>query len=182
MSPLPDQVILITDGLPTMGKIGGLQQAHRCGQARRLFDDAVGELPEKVPVDVVLMPMKATCRRPIASGGSRASPTARCSCRRRTGHEAASSHRRDLQPVVPRLHLLRLRRDHPAARADGGTASRSRSRRVASKLNGQVKLLDEQLHEIRGETELLNRELKVRLEELQKEDAPRAARRRSSRT
>ncbi len=37
------------------------------------------------------------------------------------------------------------------------------------RLNGQVKVLDEQLHEIRGETELLNRELKGRLEELQKE-------------
>jgi hypothetical protein len=37
------------------------------------------------------------------------------------------------------------------------------------KLNGQVKLLDEQLHDIRGDTELLNRELKGRLEELQKE-------------
>ena len=36
-------------------------------------------------------------------------------------------------------------------------------------LSGQVKLLDEQLHEIRGDTELLNRELKGRLEELQKE-------------
>ncbi len=37
------------------------------------------------------------------------------------------------------------------------------------KLNGQVQLLDEQLHEIRGETELLNRELRGRLDELQKE-------------
>jgi hypothetical protein len=37
------------------------------------------------------------------------------------------------------------------------------------KLNGQVELLDQQLHEIRGETESLNRELKARLDELQKE-------------
>ena len=37
------------------------------------------------------------------------------------------------------------------------------------KLNGQVKLLDEQLHESRGDPDLLNRELKGRLEELQKE-------------
>jgi hypothetical protein len=36
-------------------------------------------------------------------------------------------------------------------------------------LKGQVKLLDDQLHEIRGDTDLLNRELKGRLEELQKE-------------
>jgi hypothetical protein len=38
-----------------------------------------------------------------------------------------------------------------------------------TRLNGQAKLLDEQLHDIRGETDLLNRELKGRLEELQKE-------------
>ncbi|MEJ0037043.1 MAG: vWA domain-containing protein [Gammaproteobacteria bacterium] len=38
-----------------------------------------------------------------------------------------------------------------------------------TKLTGQVKILDEQLHEIRGDTELLNRELKGRLEELRKE-------------
>jgi hypothetical protein len=37
------------------------------------------------------------------------------------------------------------------------------------RLNGQMKVLDEQLHVIRGETDLLNRELKGRLEQLQKE-------------
>ena len=37
------------------------------------------------------------------------------------------------------------------------------------KLKGQLVQLDEQLHDIRGETELLNRELKGRLEQLQKE-------------
>jgi len=37
------------------------------------------------------------------------------------------------------------------------------------KLNGQLQLLDEQLHTIRGETDQLNRELKGRLELLQKE-------------
>jgi hypothetical protein len=36
------------------------------------------------------------------------------------------------------------------------------------RLNGQVKVLDEQLHDVRGETELLNRELLGRLDELQK--------------
>ncbi|MEJ1966345.1 MAG: VWA domain-containing protein [Gammaproteobacteria bacterium] len=37
------------------------------------------------------------------------------------------------------------------------------------RLTGQVQQLGEQLHEIRGDTELLNRELKGRLEQLQKE-------------
>ena len=58
MSPLPDQVILITDGLPTMGKSAGFSKYIDAGKRARLFDDAIGELPEKVPVDVVLLPMK----------------------------------------------------------------------------------------------------------------------------
>jgi hypothetical protein len=58
MNPLPDQVILITDGLPTQGKSAGLRKYIDAGARARLFDDAVGELPEKVPVDVVLLPMK----------------------------------------------------------------------------------------------------------------------------
>ena len=58
MSPLPDQVILITDGLPTQGKSAGIRKYIDAGARARLFDDAVAELPEKVPVDVVLLPMK----------------------------------------------------------------------------------------------------------------------------
>ncbi len=58
MSPLPDQVILITDGLPTQGKTAGLRKYIDAGARARLFDDAVGELPDKVPVDIVLLPMK----------------------------------------------------------------------------------------------------------------------------
>jgi hypothetical protein len=58
MNPLPDQIILITDGLPTQGKSAGLRKYIDAGARARLFDDAVGELPDKVPVDVVLMPMK----------------------------------------------------------------------------------------------------------------------------
>jgi hypothetical protein len=58
MSPLPDQVILITDGLPTIGKSEGFAKYIDAGKRARLFDDAVGELPDKVPVDIVLLPMK----------------------------------------------------------------------------------------------------------------------------
>jgi len=52
------QVILITDGLPTQGKSAGFRKYIDAGARARLFDDAVAELPEKVPVDVVLLPMK----------------------------------------------------------------------------------------------------------------------------
>jgi hypothetical protein len=58
MSPMPDQVILITDGLPTQGKSAGFGKYIDAGRRTRLFDDSIGELPEKVPVDVVLLPMK----------------------------------------------------------------------------------------------------------------------------
>jgi hypothetical protein len=57
LNPLPDQIILITDGLPTQGKSAGFRKYIDAGARARLFDDAVGELPEKVPVDVILLPM-----------------------------------------------------------------------------------------------------------------------------
>jgi hypothetical protein len=58
LSPLPDQIILITDGLPTQGKSAGLRKFVDAGARARLFDDAVKELPAGVPVDIVLLPMK----------------------------------------------------------------------------------------------------------------------------
>jgi hypothetical protein len=57
LSPLPDQILLITDGLPTQGKSAGFRKYIDAGARARLFDDAVGELPENVPVDVILLPM-----------------------------------------------------------------------------------------------------------------------------
>ncbi|HKQ29020.1 MAG TPA: hypothetical protein VJT77_10500, partial [Burkholderiales bacterium] len=57
--PLPDQVVLITDGLPTQGKSAPVLKKYiNAAQRARLFDDSVGELPDKVPVDVILLPMK----------------------------------------------------------------------------------------------------------------------------
>jgi hypothetical protein len=58
LTPLPDQIILITDGLPTQGKSPGFRKYIDAGARARLFDDAVGQLPDKVPVDVILLPMK----------------------------------------------------------------------------------------------------------------------------
>lgn len=58
LNPRPDQIILITDGLPTQGKSAGLRRYIDANGRARLFDDAVGELPDGVPVDTVLLPMK----------------------------------------------------------------------------------------------------------------------------
>jgi von Willebrand factor type A domain len=57
--PRPDQIILITDGLPTQGRFSGLRKYIDAGDRARLFDDAIDNaMPDEVPVDVILLPMK----------------------------------------------------------------------------------------------------------------------------
>jgi hypothetical protein len=56
-APLPDQIVLITDGLPTQGKSVGTRKYVDSGARTRLFDEAVGQLPDHVPVDSILLPM-----------------------------------------------------------------------------------------------------------------------------
>jgi hypothetical protein len=58
LSPRPDQVVLVTDGLPTQGKDRPLRNYVNVGQRTRLFDEARRSLPEGVPVDVILLPMQ----------------------------------------------------------------------------------------------------------------------------
>jgi hypothetical protein len=58
MSPRPDQVVLVTDGMPTQGKDRPLRNYVNVSQRSRLFDEARRSLPENVPVDVILLPMQ----------------------------------------------------------------------------------------------------------------------------
>jgi hypothetical protein len=58
LSPLPDQVVLVTDGLPTQGKDRGLRRFVNVSQRARLFEEAQKSLPSNVPVDVILLPMQ----------------------------------------------------------------------------------------------------------------------------
>jgi hypothetical protein len=58
LSPLPDQIVLITDGLPTQGKTAGTRKYIDSDGRARLFDEAVRQLPEHVPVDSILLPMQ----------------------------------------------------------------------------------------------------------------------------
>jgi hypothetical protein len=58
LSPVPDNIFLITDGLPTQGtepprgsKVSGVQR-------QRLFRQAVRQLPANVPVNIILAPME----------------------------------------------------------------------------------------------------------------------------
>jgi hypothetical protein len=66
MDPLPDNVYLLTDGLPTQGKKPPLKPEMVKSEGRiKLFSQAAKELPAKVPVNVLLFPMDGD---PAAAG------------------------------------------------------------------------------------------------------------------
>lgn len=58
LDPLPDNIYLLTDGLPTQGKVPP-NEVVRVKENRRIdyFEKAVRELPGRVPVNVLLYPM-----------------------------------------------------------------------------------------------------------------------------
>lgn len=58
MEPLPDNVFLLTDGLPTLG--AGRLWSNRVSAEKRLelFKEAVQVLPPRVPVNIILYPME----------------------------------------------------------------------------------------------------------------------------
>jgi len=81
--PLPDQVVLVTDGLPTQGKDRPLRKFVNVSQRSRLFEEAQKTLPAKVPVDVILLPMQGDLPAPHmfwdmarATGGNFMMPSA----------------------------------------------------------------------------------------------------------
>ena len=58
MSQRPDNIFLITDGLPTIGNRASNDTLVTPSQRLELYEDALGELPEGIPVNVVLMPLE----------------------------------------------------------------------------------------------------------------------------
>ena len=58
MNPEPDQIILITDGLPTQGSVAASRKFINSREREKLFDDAMKIMERKLPIDVVLLPMK----------------------------------------------------------------------------------------------------------------------------
>ena len=58
LDPLPDNIYLLTDGLPTQGKVPP-NEVVRVKENRRIdyFEKAVRQLPRQVPVNVLLYPM-----------------------------------------------------------------------------------------------------------------------------
>jgi hypothetical protein len=76
LSPQPDSVILVTDGLPTQGDSPPAVRKTVDGDQRlRLFERALARLPARIPVSVVLLPME----------GDPMAPTAYWALTRRTG-------------------------------------------------------------------------------------------------
>jgi hypothetical protein len=64
LAPIPDNVYLITDGLPTQGE-NPPRGAMVTGKRRlELFGDAVNRLPKQIPVNVIMFPMEGD---PMAS-------------------------------------------------------------------------------------------------------------------
>jgi len=58
LSPKPDNVYLITDGLPTQGLSPPRGTTVTGDQRLALFEDAVTKIPRGVPVNVILLPME----------------------------------------------------------------------------------------------------------------------------
>lgn len=92
MDPLPDNIYLITDGLPTLGsrdsnfftrRSSGNNQNTISGPEREeLFKTALGELPAGIPVNVVMAPLEGDpmaaslyWKLAVSTGGSFLSPS-----------------------------------------------------------------------------------------------------------
>ena len=58
LQPRPDNVILLTDGLPTVGTDPTSSRTVSAKQRGRLFRRAVDQLPPRIPVNVILYPME----------------------------------------------------------------------------------------------------------------------------
>jgi hypothetical protein len=81
LRPKPDNLILLVDGLPTMGKSKSSRRKVTGKQRLQHFSAAIDELPLRVPVNVIMFPMEgdplaasAFWKVAVASGGSYMSP------------------------------------------------------------------------------------------------------------
>ena len=58
LTPIPDNIFLIVDGLPTMGLAPTKATVIYPADRLRLFNESLGQLPGGVPVNIVLLPMQ----------------------------------------------------------------------------------------------------------------------------
>jgi uncharacterized small protein (DUF1192 family) len=83
MDPLPDNIYLITDGLPTLGSRSNNQSTISGRDREELFERALRELPAGIPVNVIMAPLEGDPMAPslywqlaMHTGGSFLSPSA----------------------------------------------------------------------------------------------------------
>jgi hypothetical protein len=81
LEPKPDNIYLLTDGLPTMGDVTPTRQGVRADERRDHFNRAVRQLPVGVPVNIILLAMEgdayaapAFWELAIRTGGSMLAP------------------------------------------------------------------------------------------------------------
>ena len=58
LSPPPDNIYLITDGLPTLSSVASNARLVTPAKRLELFDDAVEYLPNRTPVNIILLPLE----------------------------------------------------------------------------------------------------------------------------
>ena len=58
LSPRPDNIFLITDGLPTQGLAPPRGTTVSGRQRRNLFEDALTQVPKGIPINTILLPME----------------------------------------------------------------------------------------------------------------------------
>tara|TARA_R110002072_G_scaffold106585_7_gene232701 strand:+ start:9105 stop:10196 length:1092 start_codon:yes stop_codon:yes gene_type:complete len=58
LSPLPDNIFLLTDGLPTQGTMAPRGSKVSGAQRQKLYAQAVRQLPSNIPVNVILAPLE----------------------------------------------------------------------------------------------------------------------------
>ena len=118
--------------LPARGRLAddgrGHADAPRCQRRASASTTSIAprrQLPVGVPVNMILFrDGRRSVGRARVLGARVCRPAARCSRRRRTGHEAPSR-ARSVHDVVPRRDLLRVRRDHPAVHRDAHERARA---------------------------------------------------------
>lgn len=58
LSPQPDNIYLLTDGLPTQGRSAPRSSTISGRNRLELFEDALERLPSNIPVNIILLPME----------------------------------------------------------------------------------------------------------------------------
>jgi hypothetical protein len=58
LHPKPDNILLITDGLPTQGRKKPVGNTVSSQERLKLFSNAIKQLPVSAPVNTILLPME----------------------------------------------------------------------------------------------------------------------------